>query len=159
MKKKSLFITLAVVIVATAVVVVSCKKEKQEQTSNNMERSVQSTENMDAYLLSFKEKLLSAEKGGELISLEQAECDLGNLLNFDFGNANYPTNMHHLDTIHAKLTLTQGQVDLSQLAITYKEAFNSILETYHGIDMPEKSISSISCTFEKEAKDGETEDV
>lgn len=159
MKKRNLFITIAMVIVAATVAFVSCKKEKQEQKLNNVEQSAQSSDNMDEYLISFKKKLLSAQKGDETISLEQAQRDLGNLLNFDFGDANYPTNMYHVDTIHVKLTVTQKQVDLSQLAITYNEAFNSILETYHGIDLPEKSISSISCTFnELETKEAGTED-
>lgn len=125
-----------------------------------MEQSVQNSDNMDEYLMSFKKKLLSTQKGEETISLEQAQRDLGNLLNFDFGDANYPTNVYHFDTIRVKLTLNQDEVELSQLAITYNEAYNSILETYHSIDLPEKSISAISCTFnELETKDGETEDV
>jgi hypothetical protein len=142
----------------TSVTIISCKKEK-EQTSTNIDMSINPSENMDAYLLSLKEKLQSAQKNGEFISLEQAQRDLGNLLNFDFGDANYATNVYHVDTIHVKLALTQGQVDLSQLAITYKEAFNSILETYHSIDLPQKSISSISCTFnELKTKEEGSED-
>lgn len=158
-KSKAIIAITALAILATTVAVVSCKKEQQEQKSNNVKQSEQYSNDMDEYLLSFKDKLLSAEKGGELISLEQAQRDLGNLLNFDFGDANYPTDVYHVDTIHAKLVLTQGQVDLSQLAITYNETFNSILDTYHGIDLPEKSISSISCSFnELETKDGEMKD-
>ena len=156
---KSIIAIIVLAIVATAVAVVSCKKEKQEKISDNMEQSIQSSDNMDEYLISFKKRLLSAQKGDETISLEQAQRDLGNLLNFDFGDANYPTDVYHLDTIHAKLTLTQGEVDLSHLAITYKEATNSILEAYHSIDLPEKSISSISCTFsELETKEEGIED-
>lgn len=52
MKKRNLFITIALVIVAATVAFVSCKKEKQEQTSNNTEQSVQSSDNMDEYLIS-----------------------------------------------------------------------------------------------------------
>lgn len=109
-KSNSILAIVAMAIVATAVAFVSCKKEKQEQTSNNTEQSVQCSDNMDEYLISFKKKLLSAQKGDETISLEQAQRDLGNLLNFDFGDANYPTNLYHVDTIHAKLTVIQGQL-------------------------------------------------
>lgn len=62
-KSKTLIAIIAMVIVATAVAVVSCKKEKQEQKSNNVEQSVQNSDNMDEYLMSFKKKLLSAQKG------------------------------------------------------------------------------------------------
>jgi hypothetical protein len=157
---KSIIAIIVLAVLATAVAVVSCKKEKQELTSNKEEQSSLCFDNMDEYLISFKKKLLSAQKGDETISLEQAQRDLGNLLNFDFGDADHPTDVYHVDTIHIKLTLNQGEVDLSQLANTYNEAFNSILDTYHSIDLPEKSISAILCTFNKlVTKEGENEDV
>ena len=115
---------------------------------------------MDEYLMAFKKKLFSAEKGGETISLEQARLDLGNLLNFDFGDANYATDVFQYDTIHLKLTTTNGQVDLSQLAVTYNNAVDEIIEVYHSSNLPEKSVYVISCDFnETISKDGETEDV
>ena len=106
MKKfNSIIAIIALAIVATAVAVVSCKKEMQEQAMNNEKQGGLCYDNMDEYLMSFKKKLLSAQKGEETISLEQAQRDLGNLLNFDFGDANYPTDVYHVDTIHSKLTL------------------------------------------------------
>ncbi len=159
-KSKVILATITMAILAISMAVVSCKKEKQEQTQNNMEQSERSSENMDAYLLSFKEKLLSAEKGGELLSLEEARLNLSDLLNFDFDDANYPSDVYQVDTIHAQLRLTQGQVELSQMAITYKDAVNSIRETYHGINIPEKSVLCILCSFnELETKGEEIEDV
>lgn len=161
MKKTNLFLAITIMaIVAIAVAVVSCKKEKQEPTTNNTEQSVQSVENMDEYLISFKKKLLSAQKGEEAITLEQAERDLGNLLNFDFGDANYPTDEYRYDTIHLKLAVSNNQIDLSQLANTYSEAVNTILEIYQDIDLPEKSVYAVVCQFnENERKDDDTEDL
>ncbi len=108
MKTKKLLITLAVMIVATAVAFVSCKKEKQELTSNNSEQNAPCFDNMDEYLISFKNKLLSAQKGEELISLEQAQSDLGNLLNFDFGDANFVTDEIVYDTLYVPVMLEGG---------------------------------------------------
>ena len=143
MKKKIIFITTLLVIVATAVAVVSCKKERHDQNANGSEQTVQ-----------------TAEKGGETISLEQAERDLGNLLNFDFGDANYATDVFLYDTLHAKLTLTDGQVDLSQLAVTYNTLLNEIIETYHQTDLPEKSVYAIQCQFnDTESKNDDIKDV
>lgn len=148
MKKKIIFITTFLVIVATAVAVVSCKKERHDQNANGCERTAQTADNMDEYLMAFKKKLLSAEKGGETISLEQAERDLGNLLNFDFGDANYATDVFQHDTIHAELTLTaDGQVDISQLAVLYNEVFYQIIDTYRLVNLPEKSVFVISCNI------------
>ena len=160
MKKRNLIITTLLVVAATAVATVSCKKEKQDQMLNNNEQVVQSIDNMDEYLMSFKKRLLSAEKGGETISLEQAERDLGNLLNFDFGDANYATDVFQYDTIHLKLTLNNGEVDLSQLAATYNEALDGILNIYSTINLPDKSVYAICCDFiETESKSGEERDV
>ena len=154
------FAIIAVAIMAIAVAVVSCKKEKQDTASNNTEQAVQSADNMDEYLISFRKKLLSAQKGSEFISLEQAQCDLGNLLNFDFGDVNYATNEYRYDTIHLNLELTNGNVDLSHLASTYYEAVSSIIDVYNVIDLTEKSVYAVLCDFkESESKDSETEDV
>lgn len=161
MKKKSFFaICVMAVALAATVTVVSCKKEKHDQNSNGNEQTVQTADNMDEYLMAFKKKLLSAEKGGETISLEQAERDLGNLLNFDFGDANYATDVFQHDTIHLKLVASNGQVDLSQLAQTYGNAIEEIIEAYQDVNLPEKSVYSISCVFdETDSKNGETKDV
>ena len=160
MKKSSLFITTLLVVAAVSAAVVSCKKEKQETTTNNTELAALAADNMDEYLISFKKKLLSAKKGEETISLEQAQRDLGNLLNFDFGDANYPTSEYRNDTILLNLPLSNGQVDLSQLAITYNAAVSTILNIYRKIDLPEKSVYAISCNFnETMNKDGDMENV
>ena len=149
---KTIIAIIALAIVATAVAIVSCKKEKQEQTSYTLEQSEQPSENMDAYLLSFKKKLLSAEKGSELLSLEEARLNLGNLLNFDFDDANYATNVFHYDTLHVKLTLTNGQVDLSDLAEAYFEAFEQILDALNAVSITEKSVYGIHCEIENKEK-------
>ena len=156
----SIIAIFALAIVSTVVAFVSCKKEKQEQKSYNAEQSVQCSDNMDEYLISFKNKLLSAQKGEETISLEQAQRDLGNLLNFDFGDANYPTDVFHFDTINAKLTISNGNVELSHLAETYNTIQRQILDVFHNSNLPEKTVSFITCNF-KEAnnKDLDTEDV
>ena len=45
--------TMAVAL-AASVAVVSCQKEKHDQSPNGNEQTVQATENMDEYLMSFK---------------------------------------------------------------------------------------------------------
>ena len=153
MKTNNRFIVaIVLVVVATLVSVVSCKKDNAKQTSNNTEQGLQNSDNMDEYLLAFKEKMLSAEKGGETITLEQAERDLGNLLNFDFGDANYATNVLHYDTVYSKLSSTNGQVDYSHLACTYQDLFSQVIDAYHQVNLPEKSVYAISCDFDANKK-------
>ena len=145
---KSIIAIIVLAILATAVAIVSCKKEKQEQASINSEQNAPCFDNMDEYLISFKNRLLSAKKGEETISLEQAQRDLGNLLNFDFGDANYPSNVFQYDTINTQLVVSDGIVDLSQLAITYKDAYNQIAKAYELVNLPEKSVYTIACSVQ-----------
>lgn len=161
MKKRKLTLAILAMVVATlvSVAIVSCKKEKQERPTNNMEQTVQSADDMDEYLVSFKKKMLSAEKGEEIIDFKQAEQVLGNLLNFDFGDANYVTNQLQRDTFHIVLNTIRETVDLSQLAKTYKEAYYRILETFQKIDFEEKSVLYVTCSINKDAKDDDTADV
>lgn len=160
MKRRFLFATLLMV-AAIMVAVVSCKKETQnnEKTENNTVFASAEIVDMDEYLISFKEKLLSAQKGEEFISLKQASCDLGNLLNFDFDDAGRPISVLQVDTIYAKLILLNGQVDLSQLAVTYKDVVDQIKQVYNQSTLPDKSIFSVYCAIHQNAKDGETGDV
>ena len=153
----SIIAIIGLAIVATAVAFVSCKKEKQEQKSYNVEQSTQCFDNMDEYLLSFKEKLLSAEKGNELISLDQAQRDLGNLLNYDFGDANYISNVFQRDMFHLKLSTNNGMVDMAELSTVYKKAFANIKDLYSKVDLPEKSIYFIACKLFQESKDDEAD--
>ena len=90
---KNKFITLCLAMLAIAsIAVVSCKKESHSSDSRPSEKSVQKDDNMDERLTAFRNKLLSTEKGGETLSLEDANRNLCDLLNFDFGDANNPTD-------------------------------------------------------------------
>lgn len=160
MKTKNILMITLLVIATCAIAIVSCTKEKQEKASNNKELIVSDADNMDDYLLAFKEKLLTAEKGGETIGLEQALRDLGNLLNYDFGDANYATDMFQNDTLYVKLSCNNGFVDLSQLAVTYNEALSKIRASFQGIDLPDKSVYMISSEYDEAgSRDGNTEDM
>lgn len=95
MKKRNLTFAIFAMAVATIVLAafVSCKKDSEPKTSESKTSEMSASDsNMDEYLISFKKKLLSAQKAEETISLEQAQRDLGNLLNFDFGDANFVTD-------------------------------------------------------------------
>lgn len=144
MKKNSLFTMMVIAMVSVAVV--SCKKDNQEQAPNNQKQTVHKVIDMDSYLMAFKNKLLSSEKEDAAMGLDQACHDLGNLLNFDFGDANHPTDVFQRDTIHAKLSVNNnGTVRLSQLASAYNTLVGDIIDSYNNTLLPEKSIQNITC--------------
>ena len=115
MKNRNLTLAILAMAVATlvSVAIVSCKKGSESTMSDDKTSAISASEsNMDEYLISFKNKLLSAQKGKEAISIEQAERDLGNLLNFDFGDANYATDEWHRDTLFVPLAVSGEYIDL-----------------------------------------------
>lgn len=163
-KSKSIPAIMAVAIIAmaimtTTVIVVSCKKDKQETTINHTGLTTQSFETIDEYLKAFKDELLLAKKGEVIISLEQAEQDLGNLLNYDFGDANHATNLVRNDTINIPVKLVDGKVDLSQLAVAYKAAQKEVISVFNIIDFPDKSVLSILCRIIQNNRDENAGDV
>ena len=109
---------------------------------------------MDEYLKSFKKKLQDASFSKETISIEQAQQDFGNLLNFDFGDANYPTNVFQKDTIQLTLPLVDGKICMKDLAEVYQEARKEIMDTYAKVDLPEKSVYAILCSIDQPSRDG-----
>ena len=156
MKNRKLTLAILAMVVATvvSVAIVSCKKDSESKMPENKASEMSASDiNMDEYLTSFKKRLLSAQKGEEAISPEQAERDLGNLLNFDFGDANYASDVYCYDTIHVKLPLNHGLVDLSQLSITYKDAVDQVVVVFNKTDLFEKSVYAISCSFKQDTRD------
>ena len=161
MKKSKLLFAIMLIVTSMGIIAISCNKEKNEESSNIIEKTTGNESNMDEYLTAFKEKLLSTEKGNETINQELAIHDLANLLNFDFGDANYPSDQYLYDTIHAKLVLTNdGEVLLSQLAVTYNTLVEAVISSYRNITLPDKSILYISCHFnEAGSSDSESADL
>ena len=75
MKKRICIIATLLVVAATAFAIVSCKKDSNRIGQDNPSKDLvsQSPENMDEYLISFKKKLLSTQKGEKTISLCRSE--------------------------------------------------------------------------------------
>lgn len=163
MKKSRFFIIAALLVAAaTAVAIVSCKKDSDKvwHTNSSEDLVSQSPENMDEYLISFKKRLINAQRGSEVIDVTTAQNDLSNLLNFDFGDANYATDTFNIDTLYANINLTNEQIDLSDLAVTYNSIFQSVINTYQQSVLPEKSIYSITCNLlEKQNRNSEKGEV
>ena len=139
--KKSFFYAICVMVLATIVAVVSCKKEKQDETTEKCEQCAQATDNMDEYLISFKKKLLSAEKGGETMSIEQALNDM-----------NHVSDEYVFDTIRTSLSVSAGQVELSHLASVYNDAYGQVNSLFQQVDLPEKSVYAVLYNFDDSAK-------
>lgn len=152
--KKHLLI-LSLILASVAIIIVSCKKENHETNSKREIASEASGDlgNMDEYLVGFRNQLNNAFNSKETIGLDQAQRDLGNLLNFDYGDANYPTNVYQKDTIRLNLPLVEGEVYLKDLGEAYQKAKKEISETFNNVVLPEKSVYAIVCSISKQTRD------
>ena len=139
MKKRSLFITLAVVIVAATVAFVSCKKETENalnQRRNNTQRTVDISQidDMTAYFKDFRQKM-TENKSDEAMSIEDAAWHLACLANIDYCRINVEYNDFQFDTIDMTFNVTDGTILMSDLNAAYEQIRNKIQqfkkELYH----------------------------
>lgn len=83
---------LALTIVAA--IIIACTKEKETIVSQSAIETitVSKEDDMSAYLKQFKEKMQSATKGDETLSLEDARWHLEAVLNYTYGDAGHQTS-------------------------------------------------------------------
>ena len=146
----------ALALAVVAAVIIACTKEKEAKVgqSNSDLVTVSKEDDMSAYLKQFKEKMQSADKGDEALSLEDARWHLEAVLNYSYGDAGYPTSDIHCDTFNYKFSTRGADITLAQL----NEAFNSfsknVEDAYSDCELPEKRILAIQTRFEDVFKDG-----
>ena len=82
--KKFRILMSAIALVAVAAIIIACTKEKETIVSQSASETitVSKDDDMSAYLKQFKEKLQSADKGNETLSMEDARWHLEAFKNF-----------------------------------------------------------------------------
>jgi hypothetical protein len=140
-----------------AAIVIACTKEEKtmvDQSSNQM-TTVSKEDDMSAYLKHFKEKMQSAEKGNETLSLEDARWHLEAVLNYTYGDAEWPFSAIHCDTFYYELPTMGGVVNLVQLNEAFNSFSNNVEKVYEECTLPEKRILAIQTRFNTDSKDGD----
>ena len=136
MKKKSLFITLAVVIVAATVAFVSCKKETENalnQRGNNIQRTIDISQidDMTAYFKDFRQKMKGSRGDGSM-NIEDAAWHLASLANIDFCKVNVEYNDFKFDTIELQVNVTDGTLLMSDINVAYEQICAEIQQFKEG---------------------------
>lgn len=127
MKKTRIIVGVLALAVVSAIVI-ACTKEKEtnvEKSSNQM-TTVSKEDDMSAYLKQFKEKMQSAEKGDEVLSLEDARWHLEAVLNYTYGDAGYQTSEIQRDTFYCKIPCQGEEIAFVQLNEVFSLFSNSI---------------------------------
>lgn len=145
-------LTLAVA-VAT---VIACSKDKETKAiqSNNEIVTISKEDDMNAYLKQFKEKMQSASKGDETLSLEDARWHLEAVLNYTYGDAGHPTSDIQCDTFYYELPVNGDEVPLNRINEAFMALSKEVENTYTECNLPEKSVLAIQTTFENKRKEG-----
>lgn len=153
MKKRNLFITALLVVAATTVAMVSCKKDNQDVLLNNTQSIKAFTppvvDDMNAYLKNFKQKMKESQnaKDAEWLSLEEAAWHLSSVANYDFANANVEFTDLRYDTIYEQVTITNGQIALSELNSVYQRIATDIDNFYQNLNLDNKHFRFIGVTI------------
>lgn len=147
----------AMALAVVAVAIIACTKEKETKAAyNNCDRvAVSKEDDMSAYLKKFKEKMQSASKGDEAMSLEDARWHLEAVLNYTYGDAGHQTTEIQCDTFYYELPTDGSEVTLARLNEAFMALSQNVENAYADCDLPEKSILSILTMFENDSKDGD----
>lgn len=142
---------LALAVVAVAII--ACKKEKESKVSqNNSELIIVSKEeDMNAYLERFKEKMQSASKGDDVLSMD-ARWHLEAVLNYAYGNAGRQISEVQFDTLHYTIHTNGNELTFAQLNEAFHALSYDVEQSYSKCILPDKSILAIQTMFENDSK-------
>lgn len=137
-----------------AFIAVACNKERTVALNENDAALVSKEDDMNAYLKQFKERMQSASRGDETLSMEDACWHLEAVLNYTYGDLGYQTTDIQCDTFYYELTTNGNGVTLSRLNEAFMALSNNVETAYSKSNLSNKTILAIQTKFENESKDG-----
>lgn len=135
---------MGVLALAVAVfIIIACNKEKAEVKIFGGTGTVSKEDDMSTYLKQFKEKMQSATKGDEALSMEEARWHLEAVLNYTYGDAGHLFSDIQYDTFYYKLPSDDGVITLARLNEAFDIFSNNVEEIFEECILPEKRILAI----------------
>ena len=143
MNKKMKFVaTVATLLIAAAGVITfeACNKKNEviksvPETMLN-KGIVYQTEvpNREDYILEFEKKLQSAAKSDEVLTVENANAFMFDILNFDYCNINGDGPDKTYETSTYTLNVSNGAINLSEFANLYTQISSHVYDYYHSLN-------------------------
>ncbi|MBP9995343.1 MAG: hypothetical protein KBT67_10510 [bacterium] len=130
--------TVAVALLMVTAIVVTFEACRKDKISSNIEGKInegivyqQNIADRETYIIDFKKKYLSGSKSDEVMTAENANAFLFDLLNFDFCNINGdgPDKMYEISTY--TLNVSNGTVNVNEFANLYSEISSHVYNYYH----------------------------
>lgn len=145
----------ALIVVAAAVVTFEACNKKNEMVNNIPDLNVAELSDMDKDMILFGERMKSAKKGGETMSVEDAIKNLTNYENFKLSDArDYSSDMKCF-VVETTIPVNDGNIYLSDLYAVYESNKTKILGALASLDGDNKTVYCINSTIKENGKDGD----
>lgn len=143
MKKYFRFAAIATLVLAAAGTITFVACNKKSEVINNLPQMAQdknivyqkNVPDRAAYIVEFKKKLNSVEKGGEFMTVENANSFLFDVLNYDFGNIQQSWEGIIYDTTTYNVNVTDGTISLNDFTSLYSQISVHAQEFYNNIEV------------------------
>ena len=148
MNKKIKFVaTVATLLIAAAGVITFEACNKKNEVINSVPQMVQNkgivyqneVPDREAYILEFEKKLQSGAKSDEVLTAENANAFMFDLLNFDFCNINGDGPDKTYETSTYTLNVSNGTIDLDEFANLYSQISSHVYDYYHSLSFDNKN--------------------
>ena len=90
--------------------------------------------NREDYILEFEKKLQSAAKSDEVLTVENANAFMFDILNFDYCNINGDGPDKTYETSTYTLNVSNGAINLSEFANLYTQISSHVYDYYHSLN-------------------------
>ena len=146
-KKTKIVATLATLLIAAAGVITFEACNKKNEVINSAPQMVQNkgivyqneVPDREAYILEFEKKLQSGAKSEEVLTAENANAFMFDLLNFDFCNINGDGPDKTYETSTYTLNVSNGTIDLDEFANLYSQISSHVYDYYHSLSFDNKN--------------------
>lgn len=146
-KKSKIVAVAATLLIAAAGVITFEACNKKNEVINSAPQMVQKkgivyqndVPDREAYILEFEKKLQSGTKSDEVLTAENANAFMFDLLNFDFCNINGDGPNKTYETSSYTLNVSNGTVDLTEFANLYSQISTHVYDYYHSLNLDNKN--------------------
>ena len=142
MKKYFKFATAVVALVMVAAIVVTFEACRKDKISSNIEGKInegivyqQNIADRETYIIDFKKKYLSGSKSDEVMTAENANAFLFDLLNFDFCNLNVDYSHVTYEATSYDVSVKDGMIGIGDFAALYSQVSSHVREYYHSLNV------------------------
>ena len=152
-KNTKLIAIVAILLIATGVITFEACNKKNEVVKNTMpstpDKSIiyqEQVPDREAYIVEFKKTLLSASKTDDVLTVENANAFLFDLLNYDFCNINGdgPNKSHEISDY--TISVSNGVINLNEFAALYSQISSHVYDYYHSLNLEN---TNYYCIFPK----------